>query len=104
MKAVISIPAIVALVYRAYSHKSLTVPGLIAAALTAVIHAIHPWSLPFSLLVVFYLGGTKATKVCSFSPRQKKKKKKKKTPNVKGMMTVGNTVLIVTSTTETGKT
>ena len=80
MKAVISIPAIVALVYRAYSHKSLTVPGLIAAALTAVIHAIHPWSLPFSLLVVFYLGGTKATKVCSFSPRQKKKKKK----NTKG--------------------
>ena len=31
--------------------------------ITAIVHAIHPWSAPFFLLVVFYLGATTATKV-----------------------------------------
>lgn len=63
MKPYIAIPAILALVYRAWSRKSLTTPGIVAAAITALVHTQHPWSAPFSLLVVFYLGGTTATKV-----------------------------------------
>lgn len=63
MKPILAIPAISLLVYRAWSRKSLTPLGLFAAVLTAVAHAVHPWSAPFSLLVVFYIGGTKVTKV-----------------------------------------
>ncbi|KAL2011144.1 hypothetical protein VTN00DRAFT_3862 [Thermoascus crustaceus] len=63
MKPIIAVPATLALVYRAWSRKSLTPAGIIAAALTAIVHALHPWSAPFVLLVVFYLGGTKATKI-----------------------------------------
>ncbi|KAH8429616.1 DUF92 domain-containing protein [Aspergillus melleus] len=63
MKPIIAIPAILALVYRAWSRKSLTPLGLVAAGLTASAHAVHPWSVPFALLGVFYLGGTKVTKV-----------------------------------------
>ncbi|EYE96654.1 DUF92 domain-containing protein [Aspergillus ruber CBS 135680] len=63
MKPILAIPAISLLVHRAWSRKSLTPLGLITAALTAVAHAVHPWSAPFSLLVAFYIGGTKATKV-----------------------------------------
>jgi len=55
--------ATVALMYRAYTRKSLTTGGIVAAALTAVAHAIHPWNLPFVLLVVFFLAGTRATHV-----------------------------------------
>jgi uncharacterized membrane protein len=69
MKPIIAVPAILALVYRAYSKKSLTPGGIFAAFLTAVAHAIHPWNLPFILLVVFFLAGTRATHVCaSFLP------------------------------------
>lgn len=63
MKPIIAVPAIAALVYRAYSHKSLTPAGITAALLTAVAHALHPWSVFFGLLVVFFLAGTSATKV-----------------------------------------
>ena len=63
MKAIVAVPATLALVYRAYSKKSLTTGGIVAAALTAVAHAIHPWNLPFVLLVVFFLAGTRATHV-----------------------------------------
>jgi uncharacterized membrane protein len=63
MRAIIAVPATLALVYRAYSHKSLTPSGIVAAALTAAAHAVHPWNLPFVLLVVFFLAGTRATKV-----------------------------------------
>ncbi|EAW14422.1 DUF92 domain-containing protein [Aspergillus clavatus NRRL 1] len=63
MKPIIAVPAILALVHRAWSRKSLTPLGIIVAALTAIAHAVHPWSAPFLLLVVFYLGGTKVTKV-----------------------------------------
>lgn len=51
------------LVLRAYRKNSLTPAGILAAALTAVIHALHPWSVFFTLLVVFFLGGTQVTKV-----------------------------------------
>ncbi|OAA62536.1 integral membrane protein DUF92 [Niveomyces insectorum RCEF 264] len=63
MKPVIAVPAIVALLYRAHSKKSLTPAGLVAAGLTAAAHAVHPWSLPFVLLGVFFLAGTRATHV-----------------------------------------
>jgi len=63
MKAIIAVPVTLAMVYRAWSHKSLTPAGIVAAVLTAASHAIHPWSLPFVLLIVFFLAGTKVTKV-----------------------------------------
>jgi uncharacterized membrane protein len=63
MKAVIAVPVTLAIIYRAWSHKSLTPAGLVAAGLTAAVHAVHPWILPFALLMVFYLAGTRVTKV-----------------------------------------
>jgi uncharacterized membrane protein len=71
MKPVIAVPAVAALVYRAWSRKSLTPAGIFAAFITAIIHVIHPWSAPFFLLAVFYLGGTTATKVCTSIPQIK---------------------------------
>lgn len=62
MKPLIAVPSIIFLVYRA--RKGLTPPGLFVAFITAVIHALHPWSAPFVLLAIFYFGATKATKVC----------------------------------------
>ncbi|CAF9909464.1 MAG: hypothetical protein ALECFALPRED_005716 [Alectoria fallacina] len=63
MHPFIAVPATLGLVYRAYSRKSLTPFGIVVAALTAVVHAIHPWSIFFALLVVFFLAGTAVTKV-----------------------------------------
>ncbi|PYI14607.1 DUF92 domain protein [Aspergillus violaceofuscus CBS 115571] len=63
MKPVIAVPAIAGLLYRAWSHKTLTTLGLVAAGLTASAHALHPWSTPFIFLAVFYLGGSRVTKV-----------------------------------------
>ncbi|RDW74484.1 DUF92 domain-containing protein [Aspergillus mulundensis] len=63
MKPYISIPIIVALVHRAYSRKGLTPFGIVVAALTAIAHSLDPWSLPLFLLLIFYLGATKATRV-----------------------------------------
>ncbi len=63
MKPVIAVPATAAIVYRAWSHKSLTPLGLFVAFLTAVAHALHPWSFSFTLLGVFFLGGSRVTKV-----------------------------------------
>jgi uncharacterized membrane protein len=63
MKPIFAIPATLALVYRAYSRKSLTPTGILTAALTATIHALHPYSAPFVLLCVFFLAGTAVTKV-----------------------------------------
>ncbi|KAF3004550.1 hypothetical protein E8E14_002647 [Neopestalotiopsis sp. 37M] len=63
MKPILAVPATLALVYRAYSHKSLTPAGIATAAVTAAIHAYHPWNLPFVLLVVFFLAGTRVTKI-----------------------------------------
>ncbi|MAD85441.1 MAG: hypothetical protein CL912_20970 [Deltaproteobacteria bacterium] len=67
MKAYIAVPVTLAMVVRAYSHKSLTPAGIVAAVLTAAAHAVHPWSLPFALLIVFFLAGTRVTKVCTAS-------------------------------------
>lgn len=64
MKPIIAIPATCLLVYRAWSRRSLTPLGTIVAGLTAIVHALHPSPVPFALLVVFFLGGTKASKVC----------------------------------------
>lgn len=56
-------PITLLLCYRAHSHNSLTPVGIITAALTAIAHGIHPWALPFVLLVVFFLAGTRVTKI-----------------------------------------
>ncbi|KAK6350792.1 hypothetical protein TWF718_003978 [Orbilia javanica] len=51
------------LAYRAYSRKSLTFGGILTAVLTALIHAVHPFStLNICLLFGFYLAGNSATK------------------------------------------
>ncbi|OJD37732.1 uncharacterized protein BKCO1_6000103 [Diplodia corticola] len=63
MKPAVAVPATAALVYRAWSRKSLTPLGIATAVLTAVAHAVHPWSVFFALLAVFFLIGTAATKV-----------------------------------------
>jgi uncharacterized membrane protein len=67
MKAFIAVPVTLAMVYRAWSHQSLTPAGIVAATLTAIAHAVHPWSLPFALLIVFFLAGTRVTKVATAS-------------------------------------
>ena len=59
----VSIPVTLALVYRARTRNSLTTGGIAAAVLTAIAHAIHPWSVFFTLLIVFFLTGTAVTKV-----------------------------------------
>jgi uncharacterized membrane protein len=63
MKAYIAVPVTLAIVFRAWSHKTLTAAGCIVAALTAFAHAIHPWNLPFILLMVFFFTGTRVTKI-----------------------------------------
>ncbi|OAK98803.1 UMP1-domain-containing protein [Phaeosphaeriaceae sp. SRC1lsM3a] len=63
MKPYIAVPAIAALVYRAWSRKSLTTVGILTAFATAIVHAIHPWSVFFALLAVFFLAGNAVTKV-----------------------------------------
>ncbi|TFB06075.1 VTE6-like protein [Trichoderma ghanense] len=63
MKPIIAIPATAALVLRAWKKKSLTPAGIVAATATAIAHAYHPWNLPFVLLVVFFLAGTRVTHV-----------------------------------------
>ena len=65
MKPAIAVPATLALVVFAAARRSLTPMGLVAAAATAAAHAYHPWNLPFVLLVVFFLAGTRVTKVRS---------------------------------------
>ncbi|KAF9695903.1 hypothetical protein EKO04_005897 [Ascochyta lentis] len=63
MKLVIAAPLITALVYRAWSHKSLTPVGIATAFATAVVHAIHPWGAFLFLLTTFFLAGSAVTKV-----------------------------------------
>ncbi|KAF1817002.1 hypothetical protein P152DRAFT_5779 [Eremomyces bilateralis CBS 781.70] len=63
MHPLIAVPAIFALEYRAISHKSLTPAGALVALLTAITHAIHPWSVFFVLLGVFFLAGSHVTKI-----------------------------------------
>jgi uncharacterized membrane protein len=69
MKSIVAVPAIAALVYRAYSRKSLTPVGIFTAFATAVVHAVHPWSVFFALLAVFFLAGTTVTKVWNYMPK-----------------------------------
>lgn len=63
MRAIIAVPCIVLLLLRAYTRHSLTPVAILSAGLTASIHALHPSPLPFTLLGVFFLLGTWATKV-----------------------------------------
>ena len=59
----ISLPLTLLIVLRAYRRKSLTTLGCVTAGTTALIHAAHPSALPFTLLLVFFVLGTSATKV-----------------------------------------
>lgn len=63
MKAAIAVPVTALLVIRSYRRQSLTIPGIIAAAITATLHALPDSPLPFTLLCTFFLLGTSATKV-----------------------------------------
>ncbi|PSR92012.1 integral membrane protein DUF92-domain-containing protein [Coniella lustricola] len=63
MKATYAVPALALLIYRAHSRQSLTTGGLFAATLTGIAHAYHPWNLPFVLLCVFFLAGTRVTHI-----------------------------------------
>ncbi|PHH75229.1 hypothetical protein CDD82_4529 [Ophiocordyceps australis] len=63
MKTAVSIPAVALLVGYAWKKKSLTPLGLVAGALTGLVHAWHPWNLSFVLLLVFFLAGSRATRV-----------------------------------------
>ena len=57
------VPVIALLVLRAWYTRSLTPLGIFAAAITAIVHAIHPWPIFFVLLAVFFLTGPAVTKV-----------------------------------------
>ncbi|KAF9780687.1 hypothetical protein IL306_015149 [Fusarium sp. DS 682] len=63
MRLLYALPATCALIYRAKSKNSLTPAGIFAATLTAAAHAYHPWNLPFALLCVFFLAGTRVTHI-----------------------------------------
>ncbi|KAH6968610.1 hypothetical protein HG530_013404 [Fusarium avenaceum] len=63
MRLLYAFPATCALIYRAKSRNSLTPAGIFAATLTAAAHAYHPWNLPFALLCIFFLAGTRVTHI-----------------------------------------
>ncbi|KHJ33030.1 putative integral membrane protein duf92 [Erysiphe necator] len=63
MKLILAVPITLVMVYRAWSRATLTHAGIVAAILTAGAHAIHPWNLPFGLLITFFLAGTRVTKI-----------------------------------------
>jgi uncharacterized membrane protein len=63
MNPLVSVPVTLLLVYRARTRNSLTPLGIAAAVVTAIAHSIHPWSVFFALLIVFFLAGTFVTKV-----------------------------------------
>jgi uncharacterized membrane protein len=65
----IAAPVTLLLVVYAHFRKALTPTGILAAVFTAGVAASHPWKLPFTLLCVFFLTGTLATKVSSASLR-----------------------------------
>lgn len=89
MKLIVAVPITLVMVYRAWSKASLTHAGIVAAILTAGAHAIHPWSVPFGLLITFFLAGTRVTKVCflSFSWFRKAYEMKIK-HNIKSKLTI----------------
>ena len=63
MKPALAIPAITLLILRSLTNRSLTPLGTLVALLTAIAHAVHPWSVFFALLSTFFLTGTAVTKV-----------------------------------------
>ncbi|KAF8545219.1 DUF92 domain protein [Trichophaea hybrida] len=62
MNPLLFFPILLALVYRAHRGNRLTPLGILSAIVTACAHGIHPWNLPFLLLIAFYTLGTAATK------------------------------------------
>lgn len=62
MQPLYSIPPTILLVIKAHRSRSLNPVGIGAAIGTAVLHSLHPSSLPFICLLTFYFVGDKATK------------------------------------------
>jgi uncharacterized membrane protein len=63
MNPLLFFPLLTLLIYRALRGRGLTTLGIVAAIITALVHGYHAWSLPFILLITFYVLGTAATKV-----------------------------------------
>ncbi|PWW77814.1 hypothetical protein C7212DRAFT_314106 [Tuber magnatum] len=63
MNLIFAFLATALLVVRALSRNSLTTAGILSAVLTALVHALHPWNLPFVLLITFYALAIRATRV-----------------------------------------
>jgi uncharacterized membrane protein len=63
MYPLLSLPVTIYLIHRSYTRQSLTPLGILTATLTALLHSAHSSPLPFTLLVVFFLAGTTATKL-----------------------------------------
>lgn len=63
MKPLIAIPVTLLLALRSHRRQSLTPLGILAAVLTATLHALPESPLPFTLLITFFLLGTSATRV-----------------------------------------
>ena len=57
------ITATAGLVTYALARKKLTIGGIFAGIVVALVHMIHPWPVFFWLLIAFFLFGTLATKV-----------------------------------------
>ncbi|KAG5359849.1 Transmembrane protein 19 [Yarrowia sp. C11] len=55
--------ALVEIARRAHKNKSLTPAGIVAAVITGIIHAVHPWSVCMVLLFAFYVPSSKFTKM-----------------------------------------
>ncbi|CDR38679.1 CYFA0S02e04500g1_1 [Cyberlindnera fabianii] len=52
---------ILGVAYRAYSKKSLTTSGIVAAIITGIVHALPQSNLPLILLITFFITSSKAT-------------------------------------------
>lgn len=63
MNLIFAFIATTILVVRAVSRKSLNLAGIVSAVLTAAVHALHPWNLPFVLLLTFYSLSIYATRI-----------------------------------------
>lgn len=74
------------IVYRSYSHRSLTNTGIAAAFVTGLIHSLPPSNIFLVLIVIFYLTSSKATKF-----KEDLKSKKTKTARDTNVLTTSHT-------------
>lgn len=60
VQTLVGLLALVYMIYRSYSRKSLTPSGIATAAVVGLVHAVHPYRL-LALLLMFFVCGTKLT-------------------------------------------